>query len=56
MSRNRYFFEVGISHVLRFISICGLVNDSPSYHRDNLMNLMKCSEGGVLKLYDTATS
>jgi hypothetical protein len=31
MSRNGYFFQVRISHVLRFISICDLFTDSPSY-------------------------
>jgi hypothetical protein len=32
MSRNRCFFHVRISHVLRFISIYDLLIDSPSYH------------------------
>jgi hypothetical protein len=31
MSRNKYFFQVRISHVLLFISICDLFTDSPSY-------------------------
>jgi hypothetical protein len=34
MSRNECFFQVQISHILRFISICDLFTDSPSYiHR-----------------------
>jgi hypothetical protein len=28
-----YFFQVKVSHVLRFISICDLFTDSPSYIR-----------------------
>jgi hypothetical protein len=32
MSRNKCFFRVRISHVLRFISNCDLVTDSPSYN------------------------
>jgi hypothetical protein len=31
MSRNKCIFQVRISHVLRFISICGLFTDSPSH-------------------------
>jgi hypothetical protein len=31
MSRNKCFLQVRISHVLRFISICDLFTDSPSY-------------------------
>jgi hypothetical protein len=31
MSRNKCFLHVRISHVLRFISICDLFTDSPSY-------------------------
>jgi hypothetical protein len=31
MSRNKCFFQVRISHVLRFIFICDLLTDSPSY-------------------------
>jgi hypothetical protein len=31
VSRNKYFFQVRISHVLGFISICYLFTDSPSY-------------------------
>jgi hypothetical protein len=31
MLRNRSFCEVRMSHVLRFISICDLFTDSPSY-------------------------
>jgi hypothetical protein len=30
-SRNKCFFQVRISHVLRFISICVLFSDSSSY-------------------------
>jgi histone-lysine N-methyltransferase SETMAR len=30
-AKNRCFFHVGISHVLRFISICDLFTDSHSY-------------------------
>jgi hypothetical protein len=30
MSRSKYFFQVLISHVLRFMSICDLYTDSPS--------------------------
>jgi hypothetical protein len=32
MSRNKCFFKVLLSHVLRFISICDLFADSPSYN------------------------
>jgi hypothetical protein len=35
MSRNKCFFQVGISHVLRFISICDLFTDSPLYFTRN---------------------
>jgi hypothetical protein len=31
MSRNNVFFQVLISHVSRYISICDLFTDSPSY-------------------------
>jgi hypothetical protein len=31
MSRNKCFFQIRISHVLRFISICDLFTDSLSY-------------------------
>jgi hypothetical protein len=31
MSRNKYFSQVRISHVLRFVSICDLFTGSPSY-------------------------
>jgi hypothetical protein len=31
MSRNKCFFQVRVSHVLRFMSICDLFTDSPSY-------------------------
>jgi hypothetical protein len=31
MSRNKRFFLVRMSHVLRFMSICDLFTDSPSY-------------------------
>jgi hypothetical protein len=31
MLRSKCFFQVWISHVLRFISICDLFIDSPSY-------------------------
>jgi hypothetical protein len=31
MSRNKCFYQVRISHLLRFISICDLITDSPSY-------------------------
>jgi hypothetical protein len=35
MSRNKSFFpQVRISHILRFISICGLFTDSSSYVSD----------------------
>jgi hypothetical protein len=30
MSRNKCFFQVRISHILRFISICDLFTDSPA--------------------------
>jgi hypothetical protein len=30
MPRNKCFFQVGMSNVLRFISICDLFTDSPS--------------------------
>jgi hypothetical protein len=33
MSRNKCFFQVRISHVLRFVSICDLLTDSHSYTR-----------------------
>jgi hypothetical protein len=34
MSRNKcFFFHVRISHILRFISVCGLFTDSPPYLR-----------------------
>jgi hypothetical protein len=32
-----YFFQVRISHVLRFISICDLFTDSFSYFYNNLI-------------------
>jgi hypothetical protein len=32
MSRSKCSFQVRMSHVLRFISICDLFTDSPSYH------------------------
>jgi hypothetical protein len=31
--RLKMFFQIRISHVLRFISICDLFTDSPSYVR-----------------------
>jgi hypothetical protein len=34
MSWNKLFLQVGISHILRVISICGLYTDSPSYMND----------------------
>jgi hypothetical protein len=34
MSRNKCFSQVRISHILRFISICDLLTDSPSYLRN----------------------
>jgi hypothetical protein len=30
MSRNKYFFQIRISHVLRFISICDVFIHAPS--------------------------
>jgi hypothetical protein len=35
MSRNKCFFQVQISHILCFISICDLFTDSPSYLLSN---------------------
>jgi hypothetical protein len=34
MSRNSFSFQVRMSHVLRFISMCDLFTDSPSYVDD----------------------
>jgi hypothetical protein len=34
MSRNKCFFQVGISHVFGFISLCDLFTDSPSLSLD----------------------
>jgi hypothetical protein len=31
MSRNKYFHQVHIAHVVCFISICDLFTDSPIY-------------------------
>jgi hypothetical protein len=39
---NVFLFQVRISHVLRFISICDLFTDSPSYRRLNTHNC-KCA-------------
>jgi hypothetical protein len=33
---EKFFFQVGISYVLRFISICDLFTDSPSYFSPNI--------------------
>jgi hypothetical protein len=33
MSRNKCFFQVRISHVLCFISVCDLLTDTPFYNR-----------------------
>jgi hypothetical protein len=54
--RNKCFFEVRMSHVLRFISMCDLFTDSPSYichfKRSNRLNYVRitisiCNAGFV---------
>jgi hypothetical protein len=37
ISRNKYFFQVQISHVLWFTSICDLFTDSPLYMGSSYM-------------------
>jgi hypothetical protein len=39
MSRGKCFFQVRISHVLRFIQIFDLFTDSPTYHVEEIQSL-----------------
>jgi hypothetical protein len=47
MSRNKCSFQVQISHVLRFISICDLFTDCPSYMTISLSYIIYQSDWGM---------
>jgi hypothetical protein len=41
MSRSEFFFQVLISHVLRFMLICDIFTDSPSYVTTCLASILE---------------
>jgi hypothetical protein len=45
MCRENVFFQIRISHVLRFISICDLFTDSPLYNQHYIKQI-PCVETG----------
>jgi hypothetical protein len=57
MSRNKCFLQVRISHLLRFIFICDLFTDSPSYLRGFLcfMKLGASSNTSALRAVQNQT-